>query len=160
MAISGLGPNWRYGRQAALTIDRVKEILTQAFCDEIPTGSIVSGSCNLQVLSYDPVTGVADYLVTFDIIELEQLTEGLNTINEGITAGTNQAIQDSGQSVSSGTIGKCICILIPLYHVSIFVEFFYQILPTQPTTDYISINTVMNFNKNGCFLNIPRQSFC
>ena len=66
--IGGFGKNWRYGRGVALTLEEVKEILKKAFCDEIPSGSIVTGSCDLQVLDYNSATGVAEYLILFDIL--------------------------------------------------------------------------------------------
>ena len=39
--------------------DDVKNILKEAFCDNIISGSIVTGTCDLQVLDYNTATGVA-----------------------------------------------------------------------------------------------------
>ena len=108
--IGGFGQNWRFGR--TLDNDAVKKILKKAFCDEIPSGSIVPGSCDLQLIGdYDPATGVANYIITFDILEPKKLENDLGAINNGIkdiiakNPDVPQAIKDS---VTPGTISKCI----------------------------------------------------
>ena len=103
--ISGLGKRWQYGR----TLDKkdVENLLKKAFCGEITPGSIVTESCNLHVLDYDTDTGVADYILTFDILDAGALETDLDDINTNIA--TNPAFTNSGQTASPGTISKCIC---------------------------------------------------
>ena len=103
-----MGQNWQYGRSIALTKVEVKDILKKAFCDTIPSCSIVTGSCDLQVLDYNEVSGVADYILTYVQLPLE---DDLNDINAGIAdiiaenPEVPAAIKDS---VKPGTISKCI----------------------------------------------------
>ena len=96
-------PRRRKKRQETTGAD-LQPILKAAFCDEIPAGSIVPGSCDLKVLAYDPVTGVCDYLLTFDILDATALEMQLNDINDNIA--TNTAITDAGFMALPGTIGK------------------------------------------------------
>ena len=84
--------------------DDVKNILKEAFCDNIVSGSIVTGSCDLQVLDYNMVTGLTKYLLSFDILDATALEKSLYNINKDIA--TNTAITASGQSALPGTIGK------------------------------------------------------
>ena len=91
-------------RRKRQTIPEVQAILKAAFCNEIPAGSIVPGSCDLQVLAYDQATGVCDYLLTFDVLDATALETGLNEINNNIA--TNTAITEAGYPASPGTIGK------------------------------------------------------
>ena len=120
----------------ALTEEQVKDILTKAFCDTIPAGSIVENSCVLQLLSYNPETGAADYIITFAIVEQDTLEAALADTNNNIAAviAQNPDVPDAiKNSIEPGTISKCICYLIPLYYVSIFVDFF---LPSQQPSIY------------------------
>ena len=96
-------PRRRKKRQETTGAD-LQPILKAAFCDEIPAGSIVPGSCDLKVLAYDPATGICDYLLTFDILDAPALEVSLNDINDNIA--TNTAITESGLTASPGTIGK------------------------------------------------------
>ena len=102
--IGGLGQNWRSKTIDALTKVEVKDILQKAFCDHIPSCYIVTGSCGLQVLDYNEVSGVADYILTFDQLLLE---DSLNDINAAIAENpaVPAAIKDS---VKPGAISKCI----------------------------------------------------
>ena len=84
--------------------DDVKNILKEAFCDNIISGSIVTGSCDLQVLDYNTATGVAKYILSFEILDATALEKSLYYINKDIA--TNTAITASGQFASPGTIGK------------------------------------------------------
>ena len=84
--------------------DDVKNILKEAFCDNIISGSIVTGSCDLQVLNYNTATGVAKYILSFEILDATALKKSLYDINKDIA--TNTAITGSGQSASPGRIGK------------------------------------------------------
>ena len=84
--------------------DDVKNILKEAFCDNIISGSIVTGSCDLQVLDYNTATGVAKYILSFEILDATALEKSLYIINKDIA--TNTAITASGQFASPGTIGK------------------------------------------------------
>ena len=96
-----MGQNWGSRTIDPLTKEKVKDILKEAFCKKIPSCSIVAGTCDLQVLHWDEVSGVADYILTFDQLKLE---DSLKDIKAGIAK--NPAITASGQSVLSGTIGK------------------------------------------------------
>ena len=84
--------------------DDIKNILKEAFCDNIISGSIVTGSCDLQVLDYNTATGVAKYILSFEILDATALEKSLYYINKDIA--TNTAITASGQFASPGTIGK------------------------------------------------------
>ena len=64
----------------------------------------MTGSCDLQVLDYDTVTGVAHYILSFEILDATALKKSLYDINKDIA--TNTAITASGQSALPGTIGK------------------------------------------------------
>ena len=90
----------------------VKDILKKAFCDTIPAGSIVENSCVLQLLSYNPETGAADYIITFAIVEQDTLEAALADTNNNIAAviAQNPDVPDAiKNSVQPGTISKCIC---------------------------------------------------
>ena len=108
--IGGFGQNWRFGR--TLDNDAVKKILKKAFCDEIPSGSIVPGSCDVKLIGdYNPATGVADYILTFDILEPKKLEAELDDINANIVEiiAKNPDVPDTiKMSVQPGTISKCI----------------------------------------------------
>merc|ERR1711971_1108434 len=82
--------------------DDIKNILKEAFCDNIISGSIVTGSCDLQVLDYNTVTGLAKYILSFEILDAIALEKSLYIINRDIA--TNTAITASGQSALPGTI--------------------------------------------------------
>ena len=99
-----MGQNWGSRTIDPLTKEKVKDILKEAFCDKIPSCFIVTRSCDLQVLYYNDVSGVADYILTFDQLLLE---DSLNDINAGIAENpaVPAAIKDS---VKPGTISKCI----------------------------------------------------
>ena len=84
--------------------DDVKNILKEAFCDNIIPGSIVTGSCDLQVLDYNTATGLANYILSFVILDEIALEKSLYSINKDIA--TITAITASGQSALPGTIGK------------------------------------------------------
>ena len=107
MVMSGLGQNWRARTGDTLTKEKVKDILKEAFCKKIPSCSIVTGTCDLQVLYWDQDSGVADYILTFVQLQLE---DDLNDINAGIAdiiaenPEVPAAIKDS---VKPGTISKC-----------------------------------------------------
>ena len=97
-------PPPRRRRKRQTTGADLQPILKAAFCDEIPAGSIVPGSCDLKVLAYDPATFICDFLLTFDILDATALETSLNDINDNIN--TNTAITDAGFIASPGTIGK------------------------------------------------------
>ena len=100
---AGLGKKRRRKRQA--TEQELQPILKAAICDEIPAGSIVPGSCDLQILAYDPASGIVDYVLTFDILDTTALEAALNDINDNIA--TNPVLTDNGFSPEPGTIGGC-----------------------------------------------------
>merc|ERR1712203_244501 len=52
ITIGGTGTFRRRKNWAIFGKDDVKDILKEAFCDNIISGSIVTGSCDLQVLDY------------------------------------------------------------------------------------------------------------
>ena len=64
-------------------------------------GSIIPGSCNLQVLDY--ANNVCNYLLTFTMLDATALEVALNDINDGIA--TNTVITGAGYEVSQGSIG-------------------------------------------------------
>jgi len=97
-------PPPRRRRKRQTTGADLQPILKAAFCDEIPAGSIVPGSCDLKVLAYDPATFICDFLLTFDILDATALETSLNDINDNIN--TNTAITDAGFIASPGTIGS------------------------------------------------------
>ena len=66
--MGGLFQSWRFGRMEPLTKITVQPILQKVFCDEIDPGTIVAGSCKLQVLDYDEATGLVDYILLFDAL--------------------------------------------------------------------------------------------
>merc|ERR1711971_19503 len=101
LEMCGLGQNWRARTGDTLDKEKVKDILKGEFCTKIPSCSIVTETCDLQVLYWDQGSGVADYILTFDQLKLE---DSLKDINAGIAK--IPAITASGQSVLSGTIGK------------------------------------------------------
>merc|ERR1712088_368721 len=82
--------------------DDIKNILKEAFCDNIISGSIVTGSCDLQVLDYNTATGLTKYILSFEILDATELEKSLYIINKDIA--TNTAITESGLSASPGTI--------------------------------------------------------
>ena len=96
----GAGGKKRRKRQ---TESEVQAILKEVFCDGIPAGSIVPGSCDLEVKAYDSATGVCDYLLTFDILDATALEAALNDVNDNIA--TNAVITDAGFTASPGTMG-------------------------------------------------------
>jgi len=102
IVIGGTGTRRRRKNMAKFGKDDVKNILKEAFCDNIISGSIVTGSCDLQVLDYDTVTGVAHYILSFEILDSTALKKSLYDINKDIA--TNTAITGSGQSASPGRI--------------------------------------------------------
>ena len=104
VVVGGGGGGKKRRRRKRQTKAELQPILKAAFCDNIPAGSIVPGSCDLQVLAYDETTGVCDYLLTFDILDATALETSLNDINDNIA--TNTAITDAGFTASPGTIGK------------------------------------------------------
>ena len=82
-------------------------ILDEVFCDGIPTGSIVPGSCILRVLNYDDPP-VCPYLLTFNILDETVLVEALNDVNENIVTkvANAKATENTGVTATSGgTIG-------------------------------------------------------
>ena len=91
-------------RRKRQTQGQVEEILKKAFCDNIIAGSIVTGSCDLQVVSYDSPTsggtGVCNYLLYFTILDATALETSLNDINDNIAA------KVTGFTAESGTIGR------------------------------------------------------
>ena len=99
-----IGGTRRRRNWAILGKDDVKNIFKEAFCDNIISGSIVTGSCDLQVLNYNTATGVAKYILSFEILDATALEKSLYDINKDIA--TNTAITASGQSALPGTIGK------------------------------------------------------
>ena len=99
-----IGGTRRRRNWAILGKDDVKNIFKEAFCDNIISGSIVTGSCDLQVLNYNTATGVAKYILSFEILDATALEKSLYIINKDIA--TNTAITASGQSALPGTIGK------------------------------------------------------
>ena len=99
-----IGGTRRRRNWAILGKDDVKYIFKEAFCDNIISGSIVTGSCDLQVLNYNTATGVAKYILSFEILDATALEKSLYDINKDIA--TNTAITGSGQSASPGRIGK------------------------------------------------------
>ena len=99
-----IGGTRRRRNWAILGKDDVKNIFKEAFCDNIISGSIVTGSCDLQVLNYNTATGVAKYILSFEILNATALEKSLYIINKDIA--TNTAITASGQSALPGTIGK------------------------------------------------------
>ena len=102
--VMGGGGGKKRRRRKRQTKAELQPILKAAFCDEIPAGSILPGSCDLQVLAYDQATGVCDYLLTFDILDATALEIVLNDINDNIAS--NTAITEAGYTASPGTIGK------------------------------------------------------
>jgi len=104
VVVGGGGGGKKRRRRKRQTKAELQPILKAAFCDNIPAGSIVPGSCDLQVLAYDETTGVCDYLLTFDILDATALETSLNDINDNIA--TNTAITDAGFTASPGTIGS------------------------------------------------------
>merc|ERR1712088_840806 len=62
----------------------------------------VTISCDLQVLDYNPATGLAKYILSFEILDATELEKSLYIINKDIA--TNTAITASGLSASPGTI--------------------------------------------------------
>ena len=99
----GGGGGKKRRRRKRQTEAEVQVILKEVFCDGIPAGSIVPGSCDLQVLSYDSVTDVCNYLLTFTILDTTALKTSLNDINDNIN--TNKVITDAGFTAEQGTIG-------------------------------------------------------
>ena len=79
----------------------LKYILNKVFCDGIPVGSIVPGSCDLKVLDYN--NNVCSYLLTFTMEDASAVVEALNEVNEGIAE--NKVITDAGITASPGPIG-------------------------------------------------------
>ena len=80
----------------------LQEILDEVFCDGIPVGSIVPGSCNLQVLDYDNPPA-CNHLLTFSMVDETALVAALKDVNENID--TNKAITDAGATATPGEIG-------------------------------------------------------
>ena len=99
-----IGGTRRRRNWAILGKDDVKNIFKEAFCDNIISGSIVTGSCDLQVLNYNTATGVAKYILSFEILDATALEKSLYDINKDIA--TNTTITASRQSASPGRIGK------------------------------------------------------
>merc|ERR1711971_463590 len=102
ITIGGSGSGRRRKNWAMFGKDDVKNILKEAFCDNIISGSIVTGSCDLQVLDYNPATGLATYILSFEILDATELEKSLYIINKDIA--TNTAITESGLSALPGTI--------------------------------------------------------
>ena len=80
----------------------LQEILDEVFCDGIPVGSIVPGSCNLQILNYDDNTAVCDYLLTISMVDETAVVAALNTVNDEIA--DNPAIP-ADYTATPGQIG-------------------------------------------------------
>ena len=68
------------------------------------SGSIVTGSCDLQVLDYNMTNGETNIVMIFDVVDESLLEKSLFETNKNIA--TNTAIIASGQSVSPGALGK------------------------------------------------------
>merc|ERR1712088_501206 len=102
ITIGGTGTFRRRKNWAIFGKDDVKDILKEAFCDDIISGSIVTGSCDLQVLDYNTATGLVKYILSFEILDATELEKSLYIINKDIA--TNTAITESGLSASPGTI--------------------------------------------------------
>ena len=88
-------------RKRATDQDELQVILENVFCGGIPAGSIIPGSCNLQVLDYD--TRLCKYLLTFTMLDATALEVALDDINQGIT--TNTVITGSRYTALPGPIG-------------------------------------------------------
>merc|ERR1712172_201141 len=102
ITIGGTGTFRRRKNWAIFGKDDVKNILKEAFCDNIISGSIVTGSCDLQVLDYNIATGLAKYILSFEILDATELEKSLYIINKDIA--TNTAVTASGLSALPGTI--------------------------------------------------------
>ena len=87
-------------RRKRATDQELEGILKNVFCGGIPAGSIIPGSCNLQVLDYD--TRLCNYLLTFTMLDATALEVALNVINDGIARNTVITRQ---YTVSRGQIG-------------------------------------------------------
>ena len=83
-------------------LQTLQEILDEVFCDGIPVGSIVPGSCNLQVLDYDNPPA-CNYLLTFTMVDETALVAALDDVNDKIA--DNPAITDAGATATPGEIG-------------------------------------------------------
>ena len=68
------------------------------------SGSIVTGSCDLQVLDYNSLTGNTKFIIYYRLLEASLAEKSLILTNTNIA--TNTAITASGKSASPGTIGK------------------------------------------------------
>ena len=87
-------------RRKRTTDQELQVILENVFCGGIPAGSIIPGSCNLQVLDYD--TRLCNYLLTFTMLDATALEVALNVINDGIARNT---VITRKYTVSRGQIG-------------------------------------------------------
>ena len=83
-------------------LQTLQEILDEVFCDGIPAGSIVPGSCNLQVLDYD-VPPACNYLLTFSMVDETALVAALKDVNDDIA--DNEVIKAAGATATPGEIG-------------------------------------------------------
>ena len=84
----------------------LKDVLEEVYCDGIPAGSIVPGSCKLQVLDYNSPP-VCNYLLTLEMLDQTALVAALEDVNKNIE--TNPVIKTKiiavGGSATPGTIG-------------------------------------------------------
>ena len=69
----------------------LKYILNKVFCDGIPVGSIVPGSCDVKVLVYE--NNVCTFLLFFSMVDATVVLEALNEVNDGIAE--NKVITDA-----------------------------------------------------------------
>ena len=89
-------PKRRRKRATDEELQFLKYILNKVFCDGIPVGSIVPGSCDLIVLDYS--NSVCNYLLIFDMVVETVVVEALIEVNEGV--GTNTVITEAGITAS------------------------------------------------------------
>ena len=102
----GIGKKRRKRAATAEQLQFLQEVLQEVYCDGAPAGSIVPGSCKLQVLDYNSPP-VCNYLLTLEILDQTALVAALDDVNKNIE--TNAVIKtkiiDAGGTAKPGTIG-------------------------------------------------------